>query len=91
MFEFVTRIFGGRRKAEKIVMYVSTVTASRNIILHRNSHQIRTETLFYPDERSVKSIRILATVGTAPKKWYTQEALMLYHGAAEELQQWGLM
>ena len=27
-------------------MYVSTVTASRNTILHRNSHRIRTERLF---------------------------------------------
>jgi hypothetical protein len=85
MFEFVTRVFGGRRKAEKIIMYVSTVTASRNTILHRNSHRIRTEKLFYPDERSVETTQILATVGTAPKQWYTQEALMLYHGAAEEL------
>ena len=91
MFEFVARIFGGRRKAQKIIMYVSTVTASRNTILHRNSHLILTETIFYPDERSIESTRILATVGTAPKQWCTQEALMLYHGAAEELQQWGFM
>jgi hypothetical protein len=68
MFEFVTRVFGGRRKAEKIII-----------------HRIRTEKLFYPDERSVETTQILTTVGTAPKQWYTQEALMLYHGAAEEL------
>jgi hypothetical protein len=74
-----------RCKAEKIIMYVSTVIASQNTILHRNSHQIRTEELFYPDERSVESTRILATVGTAPRKWYTQEALMRYNGAAENL------
>ena len=83
MFDLVARVFGGRRKVE-ITMYVSTVTASRNTILHRNSHRIRTE-IFYRDERSVETTQILATVGTAPKQWYTQEAFLRYHGAAEEL------
>ena len=91
MLEFVARVFSGRWKAEKIIVYVSTVTASRNTILHGNSHRIRTEKLFYPDESSVETTQILATVGATPKKWYTLEALMLYYGAAEELQQWGVM
>jgi len=52
-------------------------------------HQVRIETMFYPGERSVKSVLILATIGNAPKKWYSHEEFMRYDGAAEGLQQWG--
>jgi hypothetical protein len=34
-----------------------------NEFLHRNSHQVRIETMFYPGARSVTSAQILATVG----------------------------
>jgi hypothetical protein len=91
IFAYIARAFGGGKV--EITMYVSAVIASQNTILHGNSHRVRKESMFCPGRTSIESVAILATVGNAPKKWYSHEEFMRYesYGAAEKLRQLGPM